>query len=124
MEQITVNIPTGLTAAEELLVIAKELGKKYLPGSSTPLIGTGYELTQLQTVIVVNRVPLEKAVAIFECPVCSVSFTKPTSKICYTNFGGVTKQKRLCSVGCREQFISISPDRISIKNPGYMFHRR
>lgn len=123
MEKVTIYIPTGLSQEEEVLLIAKEFGKKYLP-SPHPLIGNGYEIEALQTTIVVNRVPVVKTQVMYSCPICNALFASSSAKICYSSFGGITRKKRLCSTECRDEFISIAPDRITIKKPVYQFHGR
>lgn len=126
MEKINIEIPTGLTPEQEIFEIAKHLGQKLLP-SNQKLLGSSYKLEELQTEIVITRKPIEKVTVTYSCPVCQTIFDKSFSKICYTNFGGVIKQKRLCSDDCRDFFININPSRISIKKSnvsGYMFHSR
>ena len=116
----------GLTPEEELLAIAKELGKTYLP-SGVKTIGNSYELKELQTSITINRKPVEKVTVTCDCPVCNAIFDRKLSKSCYTNVGGNVRQKRLCGKECMDLYISISPSRISAKKAdvsNYLFHRR
>ena len=124
MEKISINIKQGLSPKQEIFAIAKELGKKYLP-TNQKMIGKGYELIDLQTQITINRVSTEKVFITQDCPICQKTFLQKYGKSCFSNFGGVTKKKMLCSEGCREAFVSIAPDRIRLKNDfTYMFHRR
>lgn len=124
MEKIAINIKQGLSPEQEAFAIAKELGKKYLPPNKK-MIGHGYELVDLQIQITVNRVATEKVFITQDCPICQSTFLQKHGKSCFSNFGGVTRKKMLCSVDCRETFISIAPDRIRLKNDfTYMFHCR
>ena len=113
MENITIKIPAGLSNEKELILIAKQLGKSYLPGGKTKLIGAGYEIQKLQTTINIIREPVETVTITFVCPVCNTIFDKPQSKILYTNYGGGIRQRRCCSDDCRDQYISINPARIA-----------
>lgn len=126
MEKINIEIPTGLTPKQEAILIAKELGKTYLP-HGVKMIGNYYELKNLQTTITINRKIVEAVTVTCNCPVCSCIFDRKLSKICYTNVGGTVRQKRLCGNECRDFYISIAPNRISAKKAdvsNYMFYRR
>ena len=54
MEKINITIPDNLDANDELLIIAKQLGKKLLPPNKK-LLGSGYEIKHLNTQINIKR---------------------------------------------------------------------
>lgn len=115
MEKINITIPDNLTTQEELLLIAKHLGKKLLPAGKT-LIGTGYELKQLQTQINIVRESVEKPIVTHECPVCKTITERSICKTLWTNYGGVIRQHYYCSIVCRDEMLNIVGEgRASIK---------
>lgn len=114
MEKIKIVIPDNLSKDQELLLIAKELSKKYLPGKNQQLLGSGYELKHLETQIIIERQPTETALVTKEC-FCGTIFELKCGFKLYTNYGGTTKEKMYCSTTCRDQVISIAGiDRVSL----------
>jgi len=115
MEKITITIPDNLTPNEELLAISKELGKKLLP-SNQKLLGSGYELKDLQTQITIVREQVEKPIVTRNCPVCQTIFEQKIGRPLWTNYGGSQKKHYYCKDECRETVLHIvGSGRASIK---------
>ena len=115
MEKINITIPDNLTPNEEVLAIAKQLGKKLLP-SNQKLLGSGYELKHLQTQINIKREAIEKPIVTRECPICKTIVDQKAAKVLWTNYGGNQKKHHYCSDECRESVLQIAGSgRASIK---------
>lgn len=108
MEKIKIVIPDNLTPDQELMAIAKQLGKKLLPKSGTKLIGSGYEIKHLDTQINISREPVEKAITTRECVVCKTVFEQSKGKKLWTNYGGLQRKHYYCSDDCRNVVFSIA----------------
>ncbi len=107
MEKIKIVIPDNLSKDQELLLIAKELSKKYLPGKNQKLIGSGYELKHLQTQIIIERQPTETAIVTKEC-FCGTIFELKYGFKLYSNYGGRRKKLLYCSDTCRQHVMDVS----------------
>lgn len=115
MERINITIPDNLTPNEEVLAIAKQLGKKLLP-SNLKKLGSGYELKHLQTQINIKREAVVKPIVTHECSVCSAVFEQKIGKKLWINYGGNQKQRHYCSDECRDTVLQIAGSgRASIK---------
>jgi hypothetical protein len=106
MQKITVTIPDNLTPQEELKAIAEHLGKKLLP-SNKKLLGSGYEIKDLQTQINIVRQPVEKPIVTHDCPMCNTVVERKLAKVLYTNYGGKTQKHFHCSDECRNAMINL-----------------
>lgn len=115
MKRINITIPDNLTPNEEVLAIAKQLGKKLLP-SKLKMLGSGYELKHLQTQINIKREAIEKPIVTRECPICKTIVDQKAAKVLWTNYGGNQKKNYYCSDECRETVLHIAGNgRASIK---------
>lgn len=115
MEKIKITIPDNLNPEQELLAIAKQLGKNLLPSGKNKLLGTGYEIKHLQMQIEITRESVEKTVVTRECPICKSLFQQTAGKILWTNYGGNKKRLYYCSDNCRQQVIEVAGQgRVSI----------
>ena len=115
MEKINITIPDNLDSNQELLAIAKQLGKKLLP-TNKKLLGSGYEIKHLETQINIKREPVERPIVTRECSVCSTVFEEKNGKKLWINYGGNQKQRHYCSDGCRETVLQlVGSSRASIK---------
>lgn len=116
MEQIIITIPDGLTPAEEIIAIAKKMGKALAPPKKQIAIGDGYTIKQLETQIIIRREPTSKLLVTQVCSVCETLFEPKEGFILYVNYGGITQQRRYCCEECRQQVIDICGEgRASIK---------
>lgn len=106
METIKITIPDNLSHEEELFAIAKELGKKLLPGNTRKLLGAGYTIKHIETNITIIREPVEKVIATQSCNLCSTIFELSLGKKLYTNYGGRVKKLFYCSDNCRDNVIN------------------
>lgn len=127
MEKIKITIPDNLNEQEELIAIAKYLGKKLLPAGKKA-IGTGYELKHHETQITIKREPVEKPIVTRECSVCNSIFEDVLSKDLHINYGGKKKVRKYCSNECRDQVLeAVGHGRASIKRnqlkPVREFHK-
>lgn len=113
MEKIQITIPEGLTNEQEIELIARELGKQYLPKNKKVSIGIGYRINQINTEIEITRSPVEEMAFVFVCPVCEKNANQRKAKRLFTNYGGRIRERMCCSNDCRDFYISINPDRIS-----------
>jgi hypothetical protein len=119
MEKINITIPDNLTPQEELFAIAKQLGKKMLPAGKTNLLGSGYEIQDLQTQITIIRKAVDKPIVTIDCSVCRTVFEKSIGKILYVNYGGKNRQRHFCSEECCQAVIDIVGEgRASMKRNG------
>ena len=115
MQKINITIPDNLDANGELLAIVKQLGKAFLP-TNKKLLGSGYEIKNLETQINIKREPIEKPIVTRECSVCLTVFEQKIGKKLWINYGGNYKQKHYCSSECRETVLQlIGSSRASIK---------
>lgn len=115
MQKINITIPDNLNPNDELLVIVKQLGKAFLP-TNKKLLGSGYEVKNLETQINIKREPIEKPIVTRECPVCLTVFEQKIGKKLWINYFGNYKQKHYCSSECRETvFQLVGIGRASIK---------
>lgn len=115
METINITIPDNLNPNQELIEIARMLGKKMLPPKNK-MIGVGYEIKQLQTQIIIKREPIEKAIATRNCTICGTIVEQSISKCFYSNYGGRTTKHYCCSDDCRATILSVAgTGRMSIK---------
>lgn len=116
MEQIIITIPDGLSPEEEIVAIAKKMGKALAPPKKQLAIGDGYTVKQLETQIIIKREPTSKLLVTQVCSVCETLFEPKEGFILYVNYGGVTNQRRYCCEECRQQVIDICGEgRASIK---------
>lgn len=125
MEKIIITIPDNLSPAEEAIAIAKELGKKFLPktGNKQKALGTGYEIQQLETQIIIKREPVEKAIATKDCSVCGTVFPIKSGVPLWINYGGVQKQRHYCKESCRQTVIDlVGEGRAAISRKGLKNH--
>lgn len=106
MKEINITIPDNLEPKEEVLAIAQKLDKKILP-LNQKRIGESFDVKHLQTVIIVNRKPIEKPIILKECSVCSSLFEKKNGKGLWVNYGGTQKRKHYCSEGCRDTILKL-----------------
>ena len=112
METINIEIPDNLSRIDEVLRIAKHLGKKMLPSNdieSIKSIGSGYTIKELNTVINIKRTSTEKTLITYTCSICNTIFDKKSSKLFYTNYGGKIKTNRICSENCRTKYMAFLP---------------
>ena len=108
MEKINITIPDNLTPQEELMAIAKQLGRKLLPTDNKKLLGTGYEIKHLETQITIKREQVEKPIVTRNCPICQTIFEQKIGKRLWTNYGGVQKQHHYCKSECREMVLQVA----------------
>lgn len=106
MEKINITIPDNLTPQEELLAIAAQLGKKMLPGGKA-MLGSGYQIQDLQTQITITREAVEKPLVTIECSVCKTIFEKSLGVPMYVNYGGDARKRLFCSKECCGEVINI-----------------
>lgn len=102
MKRVKITIPDNLTPAEEAIAIAQQLSTKLLQDNGLKKIGSGYQIKDLQTEIIVNRVSDEKPVKTLDCGVCNTTFETSIGKVLYINYGGNVRKKRYCSEECRD----------------------
>lgn len=111
MRTIKISIPDNLSSEQEFAAIALELSTKMLiDPNKMKAIGAGYEIKELQTQIIINRVTTEKREITKVCGVCGSIYSSEIGKILYTNYGGVKKSLSYCSEECRNIVISICGD--------------
>lgn len=116
MEKINITIPDGLTPQEEIIAIAKKLGKALSPPKNLKALGTGYEVKQLETQITIKREPKSPLLVTQECSVCQTLFERKEGFILYINYGGNTRQVRYCCEECRNIVIDVCGEgRTSLK---------
>jgi len=108
MEKINITIPDNLTSEQELMAIAKQLGRKLLPTDNKKLLGTGYEIKHLETQITIKREQVEKPIVTRTCPICQTIFEQKIGKRLWTNYGGVQKQHHYCKDECRETVLQVA----------------
>lgn len=101
MNKINIVIPDNLTPNQEVMEIAKLLGKKLLP-SNQKYLGDGYEIKHLETQITIKRIATEKAIITHDCPVCKTTVEQSAAKVLWTNYGGKRKKHHYCSDNCRD----------------------
>lgn len=119
MEKIIITIEDGLTPQEEILAIAKKLGKALSPPKNVKAIGTGYEVKKLETQITIKREPKSPLLVTQVCSVCETLFEPKEGFILYVNYGGNTKQCRYCCEECRNVVIDVCGEgRTSLKKSG------
>lgn len=109
METIKITIPDNLTPEQEIIRIAKQIGKKMLPSGKKEhlALGDGYEIKHLQTIIKIERKPTEDAIVTQEC-FCGTVFLRKAGHKLYTNYGGTKRTLRYCSETCRQSVIDIA----------------
>lgn len=107
MEKINITIPDGLTPSEEIIAIAKKLGKALAPPKKQLAIGDGYTVKELETQITIKREPKSPLLVTQECSVCQTLFEPKEGFILYVNYGGITKLRRYCCEECRSKVIEI-----------------
>lgn len=107
MQKINVVIPDNLSIEQELIEIAKELGKNLLPASEKKLVGAGYEVKHLQTQITIERKPVEKPIVTCKCSVCNTIFEKSLGHKLWVNYGGIPVKRLYCSDQCRNTVMEI-----------------
>jgi hypothetical protein len=118
MIRINITIPDNLSPTEELLAIAKQLGKKMLPTGQKEL-GTGYVIKHSETQIVIKREAVEKPIVTRECRICKSIVEQSIAKVLYTNYGGNKKKHYYCSEDCRDVVMNITGQgRASTKRSG------
>lgn len=116
MEQIHIKIPDNLSPSEEMLAIAKQLGKRMLPAGKNKLLGSGYEIKHSETKITITREAVEKPIATLVCSVCKTTCEMTLAKPLWINYGGKTRKVHYCSDDCRSKVIEICGEgRASIK---------
>lgn len=119
MKKIKITIPDNLSAAEETIAIAKQLQTKFLLGNNVKKLGSGYEIKDLQTEIIVTRVPVEKPIKTLDCGVCSTTFETSLGKPLYINYGGNVRKNLYCCEECRNTVLNLCGEgRASIKKGG------
>jgi hypothetical protein len=107
MEKVNITIPDNLTHEQEIFAIAKALGAKMLPSGKTKLLGSGYEIQNIQTQITITREAVEKPIVTIECSVCKTIFEKKIGAALYVNYGGKPRKRLFCSTECCNEVINI-----------------
>lgn len=109
MKSLTIDIPDGLTPAQEAVLITKKLlGKNALYAKN----GKDNEIGHVHTQI--NVVRHHKTINIDECAVCKTLIERRIAKRLWVNYGGVEKLRRYCSIECRDVVIEIcGADRVA-----------
>jgi len=107
MKKIEIKIPDNLTPQEEIWAIAKKLNKKMLSQGPTTLLGSGYEIKDIQTQITITREATEKPIKTIACTVCKTIFEDKLGSPVYTNYGGNVKKLLYCSKECCQAVIDV-----------------
>ena len=115
MKKVNIHIPDDLTPAEEASYIAKALSRKALGGTKQKLIGTGYDIKDTKTQIIIERVSPEPVVVLKPCSVCNVEFDIKKGTKLYTNYGGSVRELIVCSKTCGETMIDLVGPRVTFK---------
>lgn len=109
-KHIKIVIPSDLTPEQEVIEISKKLVGKLLSGSARQAdklrIGDEVNISYLNTHIEIER-KVHNIIEFIPCPICRVEFQNDLFFRAWTNYGGKTKQHKLCSEQCREEFIEL-----------------
>ena len=101
MEKITITISDNLSPEQEVFAIAKKLGKALGPLRNLLALGDGYEVKQLDTQIIIKRVPSSPLLITQTCSVCDTIFEPKVGVSMYVNYGGIVQKRRYCCEDCK-----------------------
>jgi hypothetical protein len=109
-KSIKIVIPSDLTPEQEAIEISKKLTGKLLSGSANQKdklrLGNEVNISYLNTHIEIER-KVHNLIEFVPCPYCKVEYQNDLFFRVWTNYGGKTKQHRLCSDGCQESYIGL-----------------
>lgn len=101
MKTTTIQIPDTLTPKQELIEIVKQLSRPLLQGKKDrKRIGDDINVKHAKTIIVIERIAVEKPIETQVCSVCGTIFEKTIGCKLYTNYGGPVRKLLYCSSNC------------------------
>ncbi len=111
--KIVIEIPDDLNKEQEAIAIAKALTKKAISSAGQKVIGNSITVKHLVDTIIVKRISKEKPETLEVC-YCGSQYAISTGTFYYTNYGGVERKVKVCSIECRDYVLSQFGDRVAV----------